>query len=187
MVPPRIEITPKVRHRFRFACPSGSVLSNVTVLELLGVCGGICTAANTTFKPWAGSVRIHSVRIYNGLSSTGYTLANLTWNVAADSYVPDEEWNQTFPEGTTTPGCLTFRPPKKSLASFWLSGASGAVFSISASAGSVVDVDLSFRLSNQFTASTIPIATGTLGTIYYMCLDGNTTHNFAPIGLPFTF
>ncbi len=184
---PRHQLSPDVRHVFRFAVGPGASVLPITVADLFGICGGICTVANSTFQPWSGSVRLHSIRVYLGSSSTGFTLCQIAWAIAASTYIPDEEWNEMQPEGMATPMALTFKPPKGSLASNWFSGNSGNVCLFSCPAGTIVDVDVSFRLSNQFTANTISITTGTLGHVYYGYLDGASSHTIQPQGVPSTF
>jgi hypothetical protein len=87
------------------------------------------------------------------------------------------------------PAFVHAKPSKKSLASFFQLSGGGAAFVISAPAGSVIDVDLSFK-----TAQATPVAAqnalvgATVGEMYFRGLDGlaaaGTNYPVAPGGVP---
>jgi hypothetical protein len=61
------------------------------------------------------------------------------------------------------------------------------LFSLSCSTDSIIDVEVEYTLSNQIQAASITIATGVLGSIYYLPLDGAASHVYNPLHLPTTF
>lgn len=185
-LPPTIDLAPTCRHVFRFTCNAGTTGVNVRAQDLIGVCGGVCTVTNSTFRPMASSVRIHKVTVWQGLSSTGFEFASVWWATGL-AQARDSEKNRTIPQGSTITGPVVFTPPPGTLAAFWQTSASTTIFAIACAPGSVVDVDLSFTLSDSIISSTTTIATGVLGTIYYGYLDGPSNHQFMPVGLVSTF
>jgi len=108
------------------------------------------------------------------------------WEAGTSDQVPDETRVQTLPEGVTVTRAVSFVPPPKSLASFWLSTAAN-VFGIRAPVGSVIDILVGFRLSNVFGAGPIVVASATAGNVYYLALDGASALTYSPVGLPTTF
>jgi hypothetical protein len=131
----------------------------------------------------AGSVRINSVSIY---PSAG-TLASWTW-INASAYARDLEINQDQPLGTTMTSVLTTRPPSGTLCADWYtSGLNTFIANCVVTTGSVIDIDLSFTLINTFGGFSAGIVTGVLGNLYYVYLDGATSHKLQPASLPNTF
>jgi len=95
---------------------------------------------------------------------------------------------ESIPEGITTTDAMVFKPPAKSLASFWLGDVDSAtqVFALSTSPGSIVDVSLSFRLCNVYSSASVAVATAVIGTVYYLALDGPSSNTYVPVGIPTT-
>jgi hypothetical protein len=70
-----------------------------------------------------------------------------------------------------------------SAASTWIpNNGSGTVMTLSYPAGAVVDVDVEFILSDNITSNTTvtPANSGSNTKVYYVPLDGITTHNLLP-------
>jgi hypothetical protein len=71
------------------------------------------------------------------------------------------------------PAFVQCRPSPKSLASFWQASAAGNAFVVTAPAGSVIDVFLVFKSSNQAPVVAQNLAVGaTVGEFYWRGLDG---------------
>jgi hypothetical protein len=188
-LPPQIDITPNCRHTFRFVC--GNVASvTCTNQDILGAIGGICTVANSTVRLWASSFRMHSVKMWPSANTTTTpTYADVFWGAGAYGS-KDAEFLKAVPGGCTVTGLVTFKPPKGTFAANWISNTiSGnyVIMGVQCSIGTIVDVDLSFTLVNQVAPANSSISTGTLGAIYYLCLDGSSTHQYTAYGLPGTF
>jgi hypothetical protein len=117
------------------------------------------------------------------------TAATISWNSGVSGLNRDSEKSKDVPEGVTSTGKVTFRPPKKSVASDWMAASIGTtnIFTMTCNTGTIVDVSAMFTLANQFTSGTQTIATGTLGSIYYLPLDGASSHEYFPLHLPTTF
>jgi hypothetical protein len=188
-LPPQIEITPNVRHVYRFVSNNANSVS-VTNQDILGAIGGICTVANSTVRLWATSFKLNSVKMWPSANTTTTpTYTDIAWGAGAYGS-KDSELLKAVPGGCSVTGLVTFKPPKGSFATNWISNTiSGnyVIFLLQCSVGSILDVDLSFTLCNQVAPANASIATGTLGNIYYLFLDGSTTHQLQPYGLPFTF
>jgi len=188
-LPPQIEITPNVRHVYRFVSNNANAVS-VTNQDILGAIGGICTVANSTVRLWATSFKLNSVKMWPSANTTTTpTYTDISWGAGAYGS-KDSELLKAVPGGCSVTGLVTFTPPKGSFATNWISNTISGnyiIMSLQCSVGSILDVDLSFTLCNQVAPANSSIATGTLGSIYYLFLDGSTTHQIQPYGLPFTF
>jgi hypothetical protein len=186
-IPPELQITPAMRHVFRFQ--SSSTLTNValTLGNFAGICGCYCTTANTLLKFVASSVKIHRISIFTASGGT----SSIEWLYPLNYMGPDRESLRDMPTGLTTPSRFTTSPPSDSLASDWANtnlGSSTAMVNITTLQGSVIDVDISWTTKNVYDNSyTSGVTTATLNSYYYLPLDGTTTHLLGAIGLPTTF
>jgi len=183
-LPPRIQLSPAVSHVFRFRSTSASPAS-ITVADILGALGGICTVANSKVDTWASCFKIHKVTVWPSGSTSAPTLATLQWAQGESAQVPDEVYDEAIPEGITATKALVFAPPAKSLCGFWINSmdSAAAVFAITSSIGSIVDLQVSFRLVNAFAGVLATVAAGTLGTVYYLALDGPSSNTYVPVGM----
>jgi len=156
----------------------------MAILSSLGVVG----TSSTTVTQWATSFKILSVTVWPSGSSSSFTNARLDWLSGTSGQVPDESKDRSIPEGITMTGALVFKPPRQSLASFWLDNlADPLLFSISCAVGSIVDLRVSFRLSNVLVANVRAVTSAVPGTVYYLALDGPASNVYTPVGLPTTF
>jgi hypothetical protein len=188
-LPPQINNTLIVHSRIRYVCGTSNTIVSVSAQDLVGAFGGVCTVANSVFRPWASSMRIKKIIAWPAGSTTSETNASMWWNSGISGANRDEEKSSDIPQGITNTRAVVFKPPAKSLASDWFSGTVGTtnIFSLLCSAGTILDLHADYTLSNQFISGTSTIATGTLGSIYYLPLDGTTAHVYFPIHLPTTF
>jgi hypothetical protein len=183
-LPPRIMTTPAHSHTFRFVSTSATA-AVCTVNHMFGICGNICTVANTTVQSISSSIRIHSVTVYPSAGGD----SSFSWSKGTDEYEPDQVMDCSIPGGITVTEPSRYQPPSGALAGFWHNnlGSPHALFSIASSVGSIVDIHISYRQTNFDAALTSAVATGTLGAAYYLALDGTTSHTYTPIGVPSTF
>jgi len=184
-LPPSIQITPKLRHTFRFYQTVGGHTA-VTSNSVLAALGGVCYVANSLVKPMASSFKINKVTIYPAPNLSGTSACNIAWALATGTQIRDEEKDRTLPDGLTVSAPVSSKPPRGSLAAMWQAGSTNSLFFTDALIGSVLDLDISFTLSNQFLTAGQSVVTGTLGVIYYLYLDGSTSHNWIPVGVPST-
>jgi hypothetical protein len=183
-VPPTLETAPAVTQVFRFATTSGTTVSP-TVAQLILVPGFICAVVNSTAYSLASCIKINSIKIWTAASGG----AEVSW-LAASGYAKDDSKDSQIPTGMTAgSGPYVTRPPRKSLAGDWLAPSltTQTPFSISCTTGSIIDVSLSFVLSNNIAPQSVTIATGAVGSLYYGYLDGPTSHLYVPQGRPSTF
>jgi hypothetical protein len=179
-LPPQLEASVAVSHVYRFQ-PTVGGLKPVTVGDLLGVCGGIATST-TSVTTWASSLKIAKVVIWP--SEGGNPM--LQWSAGQSGQMPDSEKFESIPTGITVTKALVFKPPAKSLASFWITSAdaSATLFEIRGDSGSIIDLHISYRLSNIFAPLAITVSAATAGDVYYLALDGHASNDYSPIGLP---
>lgn len=188
-LPPQIENTLKVRSRIRYVAGSNNIVS-VSVADLIGSFGGTCTVTNSVFKPWASSARIRRMVLWPSASaSTELNTATVSWNSGVSGLNRDSERTKDVPEGVLLTGRVVFKPPRKSVASDWMAASIGTtnIFTLTCSVGTLMDFEAEFTLANQFTSGTQTIATGTLGSLYYLPIDGASSHQYFPVHLPTTF
>jgi hypothetical protein len=187
-LPPQINNTLTVNSRIRYLAGADNIVS-VSAIDLIGAFGGVCTVTNSVFKPWASSCRIKKLIAWPSCSTTSQNSCSLWWNSGIAGANRDLEKSSDVPTGVTNTRAVSFVPPAKSLAEDWIAASVGTtnIFSLLMNIGSVVDVHCEFTLSNQFTSGTVSLTTGVLGSIYYLPLDGPSSHTYFPIHLPTTF
>jgi len=187
-LPPAINCSVRFTHTYRFYATASSTNANVTVGTLFGAAGGICTVANSTIASMAAAIRVKRIKVWSGVVSTGAVNAEVTWQEVGTNFAPDSSKEVSVPEGITSEKVLSTRPPKGSLAAFWLpnNASTGVVCQITVQAGSVLDVQLEVCLGNNFSNLAITgYSAATLSSVYYGRLDG-VGGKFTPLGLPTT-
>lgn len=177
-LPPMRNLAVTVRHTFRFRS-AGFVAVSCSVTDLLGACGGICYTANSLLRTWASSVRVHKMTIWPDAAGE----VTINWATPVTGIEKDVMMNEDLPTGVTLTGAVVSKPPAKSLCGSWLQSSTANIFIVNSTAGCIMDVDLEFTLSATLLGTAITIATGTLGTIYYLALDGPSQNNLVPVGL----
>ncbi len=176
---------------------------NIDRKDLLLSGGAMCTVVNTTLTSIFSSARIRRVRIWSPLSTTAVPSTLLTnvclmWGGSASTGPGTTQ--QVITASTMSsvhPAYIEAKPPRGSQASWW--GQTDTVenlfqaFSYNATgaitvcgAGTVIEVDAEFTQSSLGSATTLGVATGTLGQIYYPVLDSSGSKVAYPVGLPST-
>jgi hypothetical protein len=186
-LPPSIQLTPRVKHTYRYS-NTASTVKSVTVADLFGAIGTIGIATNSSVQPWASSFKLATLHVWPASSSSSASNVVVEWAAGSVAQVPDDARDVTLPEGITVSRGLSFTPPPQSLAGFWITDtdASSVMFAIQAPVGSVVDLVVHYTLSNVFVPAPIAAATVSIGTPYYLALDGASSNTYIPLGLPTT-
>jgi hypothetical protein len=188
-LPPVMNMSQVVRGRYRFTSLSNTLVS-VSIADILGALGGTCSVANSTFRPWASSFRIREIRMYPGVNpAVGVSYNSVAWNSGISGVSQDQERVDDLPSGITVSHALSFKPPARSLAADWISCIATTttnLFAMQSQNGTIVDFHCDYTLSNQFQAGSITIASGTLGSIYYLPLDGAASAEYPNTHLPST-
>jgi len=186
-VVPQLETSIVCSHKFRFECTTGESV-NVSLLNLFGILGNICTVANTTLVGWAGSLRLRKVEIYESAQSVSTVNSVINWYTNSNANLADKlTLNSTIPYDL--PSKNVSIPPKNTLASFWWntsSSSSLALFGLQTAVGSIVDVTIDFTLGNQAGGYMQIVSTANLAGDYYLALDGPASNKLVPLGLPTT-
>ncbi len=179
--PPMLSANVKVRHVYRFTSATGTATA-ITDRNICQIIGGMCTVANTTLKGLSNAAKLHRISIWAPPASQGASVTcSILWN--SGSFAPDIEVSDST-NSTAVPARLSTRPPPGSSASFWMGEtASNTMFTITAPAGSIIDVDVTHLLADtQAALTSYGVAAGTLGAYYYLPLDG-TGDQFLPVSL----
>jgi hypothetical protein len=186
-LPPQLETVLSVKHTFRFETTAAVTATNVTIGNVISVCGGVGTIANSQISMWASSVRVISITVWPGLSSTEVN-PEVIWQSAGTTQAKDASKSRSIPGGVTMDRAVVSRPPAGSLARLWQlsSNSSSVLFQLTAPAQSIVDVKIAFTLANNYGGlNVMGYAAVTLGTIYYSRLD-SVGGKCVPVGVPTT-
>jgi len=187
-LPPVLNTVITANHTFRFR--AGALVSGrgITGEMLAGACGGVCTVANSTVSCWASSIRIHKVTVWPGLGGT--TLTEVVWYSPVTSVEKDKSQVSSIPTGVVVPERpIVSSPPRGTLAGSWLAVVpliSTAIFGITCPSGSLVDVSLSWTMTNNLAGQDLGVVAGVLKTTYYLPLDGPGSNQLVAVGVPTT-
>lgn len=187
ILPGRLMTTVSVHHVYRFSVSTTGTYQ-ITVASLLGALGGITSIVNSKIISWASAVKIRKVTVWPSASSSAPVNVQLSWSAGQSGQVPDQAEDMSIPQGTTVSRALAFVPPPMTLAKFWIGDADVAanLFQVQVAAGSILDLDVDYRLSNIITPTFSTVTVATLGTVYYLALDGPGSNKIVPVGLPTT-
>jgi len=181
--PPQLESNIRVTHRFRFVSTNGA-LTGVTGESLAGAVGAVGTLLNSLVSVSADFVRVSYVEMWTPPAAQGDSATcSINWSGTANS--PDVEFSDTT-VSVTDAAHVRSVPPRNSLAGFWQAASSNTtVFSLIAPPGTIIDVRISFILSDSGALTqTIAVATAALGETYYLSLDPSfATHYYVPQSL----
>lgn len=187
-VPAAMDTIPQVHLRMRFTVNSACTDQSSTFAEVAGALGGICTVTNSTIRHWASSIKVHRIIIWPAAA----TNAEVRWGLFAN-VGKEKSMVSSVPTGITTTGYVTSVPGKGTLCADWLtaSDTSDKLFYITAGAGSVVELDVSYTLFSGvttagFSSPTSTVAAAVLGNIYYLALDGPAADVIRPLNLQTT-
>jgi len=185
--PPLLQTTPSFTQTLRYYATLASV-ATVTAVDLAQACG-IVAATSVLGYPIASAVRLKRIRIWPGETALAAAVNQcaVSWSSGVSNFAPDEEVDGSTPDGMSVPRALTFTPPKYALAADWLASglSTGTVFLISSPIGSIVDVDVEIRLSNNIAPYTsLVLVSATAGLTYWMALDGRASKVYVPLGRP---
>lgn len=189
-LPRVLNTTPIVRATLRFESTAALVRYAVSVGEVLGACGGICTVANSALTCWATSVRVKTIRIYPPVQGSAILAqpAEVTWIGATGTGQKDNVKDRTIPYGVSIGTMLRTTPPKNTFASMWqaASAASVGLFELTIEDACIIELDVIYTLANTLATIDRTIASGVLSNAYYLYLDDTGGSTIAPLGRPRT-
>ena len=189
-LPPTVNFTPVVKQSLMFALTGSVAVENITVAMIAGACGGIATSS-TVLQPWASCFRIRKITGWNGGTSAGSALTpcEVDWASGISSIDKDEVQGTAIPSGTTQTGAMVFVPPPKSLAGYWINSSvtsSLTVLTMTGQLGTVFVVDIEIVLANNFVPfSSVTIAGGVTGSVYWLALDRSGSNLIRVVGRNF--
>jgi len=189
-LPAPLKTTIKCTHTFRFFANAATSAVNITVADVLGALGVVGYIANNSVASWNSSFKINQLAIWpaGDAAASGPKTALVTWNAGTSFQIEDEVMDETIPQGVSLSKCLVFSPPAKSLAGFWVNSGAAAdiLMNITVPVGSILDLSVQYTNSNEFLGVGVSVASGVIGTVYYLALDGPVSNKLRPIGLPTT-
>ncbi len=170
--------------RIRFTATS--TVSQVTIADymLLAACGTIATTT-TSVATIASTVRLRRITIWPDAGGE----ATIYWSPAPGTGdgQPDIAHDESIPTGITMDKPVTSMPPRNSLASFWrtpLSSSPVEIFKITATAGSIIDVELDFTICRGIIPTVLTVTGATVNSFYTFYLDGISSHKLQPLATP---
>jgi hypothetical protein len=178
-LPPSTNVVAFNKHTFRFLSLSSN-LGTVTVGTLLAALGTVGTTVIQTTN-WNASVKLHSIKVWPPAGSSAF----VEW-VTTGGYAKDEIKDSSLPSGVTVTKSLTFSPPRSSFAALWQANVGNTLFKMFAPTGSIIDVHVSYCPVGSFAPNNNVVASASLGSIYYLYLDGSATKYYQPVALPTT-
>lgn len=186
-------------HDFVYIATGADSAVGVSIADLFGAFGGVCTAANTTIQSIFSAFKIHHIDLFpqTNAISAGPAQAGIEWGYALTPFVPDDFSSIIVPSGMSVPGFYRFKPPRGSLAGDWINGSgtlsdsTNVLILSNIAQGCVVRLRVSLRLDvvMSTTSTTVQnaVTTATLGNFYYLALDGASTNKLVPAtGFPTT-
>jgi hypothetical protein len=180
-------LIPQVRHTYRFVS-TAAVSVGITVDMLLAIMGNCCDVANSTVISIFSTMKLHRVRCWAAVAPASGQPAVVQLNTASGSF--NSAPNNTISDTSTSyerPAFVEYRPLPGSQQSFWQSPNTGVLFNIFSNVPIVVDVDICGSFTSGETGIATAVSAGTLGTYYWLALDGPSNHFLAPVGLLTTF
>ncbi len=191
---PQLATNVVLRHKYRFTLVTGDntpAKFNVDQLQLLLTAGsaGTSTGTSGTVQSMFEAVRIVSVEAWNcGVPGNTYPVSTtiaLSWLGAYGSSTEVSDTTMSVAE----PAHIHARPPPRSSAAFWTpAGASVPLFSLTASSGAVVDIDLELVLSDTTSTGIVPPTYSSggptvIGTVYYVVIPSTGSASLEPVAL----
>jgi hypothetical protein len=183
--PPQIRSNPQMRHKYRFSVGSAGTYV-ITNSDVLLACGTICTVTNSTVAAIFSSFRIRSIEVWGGFvgSSTANSPVTVAcnWN-GAPVFVANAEVSDTS-VSAAYPAHIVARPPKNTNASFWQTASTNSLFDLVVPTNAMIDLEVDLIMSdNQDALVQTGLATATLGTEYFLALDGPSSNELVPVSL----
>jgi hypothetical protein len=176
-LPPVLDTTARMSQTLRFVCTSTAV-STVNVNDLVLAGGGIAYSSTVVYS-MASCFKLRKVTVWP--NAGGYV--QLAWGSLVGNIQEDSLKDESTPTGITNTTPVQLKPPPGTLLHEWVNLASGSAvaFTISSGSGSIVDVEIEYKLSNRMAnVSATGIAT-TAGVVYYGALDGSS-RVYTPVG-----
>jgi len=185
-MPPDMQATLVHRHVFRFVSTSTNAVGFNSAVGAF-VMGGMITVANTTVRTPTSSLRVNRVSIWSPAAAAGAVSPLLEWGGDGSALHQMDNVPISTTLGSSEPSYLTGVPPKDSFAGLWFQpgGTSTVIFTVQCSVGSIVDLDLSWTMTNEFLGFSAAIGgANPLSLWAYAGLDALRSALYTPVGLP---
>jgi hypothetical protein len=180
--PSQISSNPRMRHKFRFgAGSSGAGTYNITNNDILLASGGLCTVTNSTITAIFASFRVIFVEAW-AMAGAAPATVSINWN-GTPVFVSNGEVSDTS-VSPAYPAHIMARPPRESNAAFWQTASTGTLFVLVVPNDTVIDVMLDLVMSDNQDVDTVTgVTTASLGTEYFLALDGAASNQLVPQSL----
>jgi hypothetical protein len=180
--PPQLKSNPQMRHKFRFGSgSSGAGTYNITNNDILLAAGGICTIANSTITAIFASFKVRSIEVW-GYAGAAPATISVNWN-GSPVFVSNAEVSDTS-VSPAYPAHIIARPPKDTNAAFHQTSSTNTLFVLTVVNDSIIDLELDLVMSDNQDVDTVTgVSTASLGTQYFLALDGAASNNLVPQSL----
>jgi hypothetical protein len=180
-------LIPQVRHTYRFSS-SSNVNVAITNNNLLAIMGNCCDVTNSSVISMHSTFQLHRIRCWAAVAPASGQPATVQINTASGSW--NSAPNSTVSDTSTSyerPAFVQWVPQRGSQQGFWQAPAAATLFQIFSNVPIIVDVDITGSFTSAETGIATTVSTGTLGTYYWLALDGPTNHLLVPVGVLTTF
>jgi len=183
--PPQFVNTVQLRKTFRYVSTSAATTTLVDA-DVVSVAGTMGRVTNTSVTLLGYTAKLHKISFWTPPASQGAAATvSIQWYNRDGTDLGPEMSDTT--NSTAFPAHLVARPPRGSLASFWLGTAGTTMAVLTCPVGTVIDLDVTVQLSTVAGVS-VAVGTAVVGTPYWISLDqvGAGTQHYTPVGLPTT-
>jgi hypothetical protein len=162
--------------RVRLGVVANQPETDITVNSFLRLQG--MATGTTSFVPMAYAIRVKRVAIWFTSATVGTSISStVEWNAGSTGFLMDGVSAAATTMSTTEPACLETKPPTESLASWYQAGPSGGtnvLFSISAPAGAIIEVDYDWVPNlTEATYTSVTVSGAVTGTMYACAWNTN--------------
>jgi len=167
--PPQLNnLNPATNFKLRYNMSAGTIAINKNAI--LSSVGNVAATSILLYNYW-GSFKINSLEMWCPSVNNATTECSVEWiggSYGNNKLVQDTSNSVTYPAHVKT------SPPQNNSASFWQSGDTVDIFTITTSASNTI-VDLSVQLmmtDNTFGVIPVAVTGATAGSVVYLGLDG---------------
>jgi len=183
--PPQFVNTVQIRKTYRYTSTSGASTTIVDA-DIVSCSGAMGTVTNSKVNLTGYTAKLHKISVWTPPASQGAAATcSVQWYNSTGADLGPEVSDTS--NSVTMPAKLSARPPRGSLASFWLGTAGTPILVLVCPAGSIIDIDATVQLATVATVQ-VTVGTAVVGTPYWLALDqvGASTQHYVPVGLPTT-
>lgn len=185
--PPRFASVTQITRTYGFIVTTSNFNGLITVQNLIGISGLVCTVLNTTVAQICSSVKIHSIEVWTQATTAGTGYVACSIQAFTMNNVPSREVSGAT-ANPSRPAYVRYKPRQgEYLHQAWGNQNALNALELAAPVGSIIHVRATHWMYDIGTlGQTYAITSGVLGVVGYGWLDGaGPGAKLQPTGLPF--